>query len=280
MEGGGQILLSGAAVAIAVIIYEFGKAHLQQQQKPTDKWSVKDQWGSDPIIKEAHRQAELANQKYPSCQVFNEDFMVFLDTGDANADGSPTKCFVTHAEQNPRYLTNPGGVETIQFGREDPLDDDPDEHGTCWFLVDGQWASFPDLYTAKATAPNRSARLCFGSGETRESQGRFFQKDNGNVIMAPTVLPGPLPRCETYSASMGVSSLNLPRNLPPFKQGQGFIISGWTPVPGQAAANTNQDTCLALDSASDGHARFVTSNAITFKNPMTGVIEQMPNVPF
>lgn len=280
MEGANQLTMSAIAVGIAFALTVYGKRVIAKSQKKADGGNP-DTWGKDPVIQERHAQAQLQNQKYPSCQTWNDDFTVFLDTGDTAADGDMNNCFTNYGPSakngnvlNARYLTNPGGTELITYARQDPLAEDPSEHGVCWFNMDGQWVSFPDILGVD-TAPNRSARLCFGAGETAINQGRFFQKKSDNsVTMAPTTLPGETPRCEGL-VFIPTTSTRLPANLPPFTGVVNSILA-WTSAgqPGMALKD-----CMSLGSV-DRSTRYVTDANIVFTNPMTKQLEEMPNVPY
>lgn len=265
-----QVAMSATAVGIVYLMYQIGKKQQDAKKSENGEHSgISDNWGKDPVIAENHNRNLIESETpYPTCQVWNEKWQLFLDTGDAESNLSKNACFTKFSDSdNPRYLTSP---TDITYKREDPLQEDPSLAGTCYFYEPPNPPDFPnESYTTfpnlgGLTPVNRSTRLCFASGETPDKAGRYFSS-GGKVTWQPFFLvPGnennaqPYPRCEKY----GQYSV----------AGHTAIASGWGIDSTTSALNT-VESCLAA--SPDNRWRDETS--IVFTNPFNKTMVTMKN---
>jgi hypothetical protein len=277
MEGSGQLLASAGVAVLIFVGYEIGKSLAAKSQESVDK-GITNQWGTDPVVKERHDRKLMEHQKYPSCQIWNETYQLFLDTGDSAADADQNVCFTKYQldshgfdTTNPRYLKDD---KTTTYFKEDPLSSS-EPPGTCYFKFPGDtdWSTFLNA-EAVISAPNRSARLCFAAGENAGMAGQLFENARGELIFPPDVSFGSdlhTPRCEVWG-QVPLSGVDIPKKFasnPPEAFGWNvFTTSGTDPTSCTAASKTY------------GSTRQVTPEHFVFQNPYNGVMEQVKNTIF
>lgn len=233
-----QILLMAGGVALAYGIYAYGESELDEQKK--DPGMNVD---TDPIIQRIHDTGRHVNQKYPSCQIWDQNYQTFFDTGDAESHISQDACFVKNSStDNVRYLKS---QNDIKYKREDPLADDPASRGICYIGPTGS-----TLLDIPMTVVNRSPRLCFASGNTSANTGHKFVRNSDHaVFMSPFLKPdGNYPLGE---------EIELTNNL----------YRAWS---------VNND--LDRDAAESTYGkRWRDAQTISFQNPYTGKVVMIPN---
>lgn len=284
MKGSTQAVLTLIAGSVVVYMYQKGKQKLQGKSDS----GIDPKW-NDPVITERHdRQLQEGKQSYPSCQIWDDVYQVFIDTGDANANASQDACFSRYTDaQNARYIVGPGIGQTI-WRRGNGIIEPDSANGQCWFQAAGDpgpWTSNPPVVFGQLVPPNRSSRLCFASGETADTAGRYFVQNpnTGNAVtyyqpaasftadqppethpLGATDLPAT--RCE-FNLDSRITRDFLHEHSIPLSNN----IVAWFYDP---SLPQNMEGCLAA-SSSTTPTRYADGESFIFKNTITGKIEQL-----
>lgn len=272
------------AGSFALYMYEKGKQKLQgvSQSGIDPKWN-------DPVITDRHdRHLQEGQQIYPSCQVWDDVYQVFIDTGNTTANASQDACFQAYTDdQNARYLVGPGTGQTI-WRRENGITEPQSANGQCWFQSStdpGPWTSDPPVVFGQLVPPNRSSRLCFASGETPDTAGRYFIQNPKTMDEVDFYQPAasfsadqmpqsvplgaaglPVPRCEFHLDTRITRDFIHKHNV---AFSDNFVAWMYDPDLPQT-----MHECLDA-SSSTTPTRYADGKSFIFKNSMTGQIVQL-----
>jgi hypothetical protein len=210
---GGELALSLAAAAGLYYMYYEGKKLLGGKTPSDDPGYGETQEGINPNWKpggkiEPSNGSPFKGSPVPNCQVWNENFQVFEDTGDAEANASLNACFTKYSSYLARYVD-----KDLQphFSNPNPLvDPNKQDHGICFLYQNGNWLSY------NGPAPlNMDERLCFAASQQLQGQGLVFWNSQGDnsFRMNPNISYGNAP-FSWYTVVDGINSNGDPTTSP------------------------------------------------------------------
>jgi hypothetical protein len=191
-----QIVSTIGGVAAAFFMY---RNYIAKHPDKQNSQGLDPNWNGQPI----NPTAPIAVPQ-TGCQVWNSQQNLFEHAGATALDVSSDQCFSgTGTNQLVRYTDPQTGTTTWKAG--DPITEDPALHGTCLFYDGTQLYHFPEIggqmlppngiYPKggfeSGVPPNRSQRLCFNSGDSVETAGRFFVADDGTMTLNPLAAYNP-----------------------------------------------------------------------------------------
>lgn len=220
----------------------------------------------------------------PSCEIWDPTIQLFVRTHDPSWSESKERCFTnavgtsssTAPEKFLRYVDAEGN---LFFNKENPLQTDPDEYGTCYFKDN----KTEKLFSFPGFAPvNGSARLCFAAGVKIEDAGQIFRdKKSGQVNYNPALdfdrindLISNNPDLNWAQVGTAGDAVPLPKTGPYCEELRGFNFgtdqfrSTW--LHSQASSQFDPD----VNACTSKKYRWVdpSSNQIVYQNPETGTL--------
>ncbi len=282
-----QLFSSVGGLAIAFFMF-------QTWQKSKDKYTPnRGDNGLDPNFPggkpiQPGQRIDPNDFKVPSCQVWNVQQNLFENAGHPEWDSDVTgqTCF-SGASVNGSIVRYVGPDNKISYNVENPLNTTQDEKGTCYFWDGANTYTFPDY--GGYTPPNRSARLCFDSGESQSDAGFFFERKkdserfwNPNVTWYPFV----------YQAFGGVQVYGDNQSYSDPQQDQCQVyrkfqsqdlamtnspMSAYTTTTESLALGTDMAACLKLDNSRYWQK---SQKRIVYKDPASQTLVETQMLPF
>lgn len=278
MDVRGQLFVSVAALAGAVALYQYSKTKTEEQEKkdkeaselgfnPNWKHGAPIQRGDPVDTHDAHQ---------PSCQVWDNDIQLFVNSGNKDADADQQLCWQQNNDPTKvtevRYVDKDG---KISFKTGDPFGEPAADRGNCYFITeDGQVDTFPDIF--EVAPPNRSQRLCFASGTESSEKPFYFISGDGTITMGPdltadsgkdyvdTFLQGYTPS-KTLVAETDADASYCEEKIP-FTNPAGKEVSAWALTQ---ASSTFTDVGSCLSSGLDSRFRDNKQQQFIYENPFT-----------
>lgn len=268
------MLLSAGTLIVGLFIYKRAKEKqfAAAVQKDDDE-GIDPNWKHGAPI-ERSGPVDTHDSHRPSCQVWDDDIQLFVNSGDVDSDNSQQVCWQKNDDsKQPRYVDKDGN---ISFRTDDPFNEPPEKRGVCHFDSSGQDDTFPDIIAV--APPNRSERLCFAStGDPSEVPKYFVNSTTGQITFAPEyVADASVDGVGSLSDDYGVQlqsetdmTASFCEQKVPVVLTDGSLVNTW----GNTAATMNLntvDSCLDANLSPQTRFHDRKTKTLVYKNPFTG----------
>lgn len=266
----GQLLLSVGTLIAGLLLYKRAKNNeFAAAVKKDDDEGIDPNWKSGAPI-QSSGPVDTHDPHRPSCQVWDDDIQLFVNSGDVDSDNSQQVCWQKNDDsKQPRYVDKDG---KISFRTDDPLSEPPGNRGICHFDSNGQDDTFPDIIAV--APPNRSERLCFAAtGDPSEVPKWFINSASGKITFSPNYVAGDDPTLDLLSdfdahpeAALGSYC---EQQVPLVQSTINETINVWAPTT-EVSTFSDVDSCLNHPSQVPIRFHNKKTKQLVYKNPFTG----------